>query len=111
MVELQLLDQCNFIVGYEVQDFKQGDNFYYLKVRAELQNKTILMIRLYIDDGEYKYAYHWQNENNVLIVRWDNSPHHNNIITYPHHKHLMNSIEPSYEITLEDVLKYIQKKL
>jgi len=47
---------------------------------------------------------------NELIVRWDNAPHHPHLKTYPHHKHLQEAIENSMEITLEEVLKYIEKQ-
>ncbi len=42
---------------------------------------------------------------------WDNSPHHRNIKTFPHHKHVGDKIELSHEIKLEEVLIYIDKIL
>jgi hypothetical protein len=42
-----------------------------------------------------------------LIVRWDNSPHHNKIATFLHHKHIDNKVLPSEEITLEEVIEYL----
>ncbi|OPF18950.1 hypothetical protein B1L04_05880 [Microcystis aeruginosa KW] len=35
------------------------------------------------------YAYQYMNTMNILIFRYDNTPHHKklNLPTYPHHKH------------------------
>jgi hypothetical protein len=46
-----------------------------------------------------------------MILRWDNAPHHPNIITYPHHKHTKSGIAPSREITLEQVIMFIEKEI
>ena len=34
------------------------------------------------------YRYHFQDKNNNLIFRYDNTPHFRNFETFPHHKHL-----------------------
>ena len=44
----------------------------------------------------------------VLIFRYDNATHHKNIKTYPHHKHLTDSVTESYEVKLFDVLLEIK---
>ena len=36
----------------------------------------------------YKYSYHYQDCNGRLIFRYDMAPHHREIDTFPHHKHL-----------------------
>ncbi len=108
---LQLLDKSPVIKSYNVIDYKQGKNFYYIKVDASLVDDTRLSIRLYVSDTEYKYSFHWQDKNADLIIRWDNSPHHTNIMTFPHHKHMKGKVYPSKEVTLEDVLSIIQLHL
>lgn len=104
---LELLNKHEIVKSYEIQDFRQGPDFYFLKVRADLNNSTVLYIREYVSEDEYHYSYHWQEENGTLLVRWDNAPHHRGLKTFPHHKHVSEQILPSYEITLEDVMKYI----
>ena len=61
-------------------------------------------------DGERKYSYHWQNELKECLVRCDNAQHHQEISTYPFHKHIGKdeNIEDSEPMNLESVLKYIQ---
>lgn len=55
------------------------------------------------------YSYYWLDESNQLIVGWDNAPHHKDIKTYPHHKHIgkQTSVAISNEHSLKDVLRFI----
>jgi hypothetical protein len=57
------------------------------------------------------YSYHWQDSNDNLIIRWDNSPHHLKIKTFPHHKHIKNKITESDEITINELIGYISKNI
>lgn len=41
---LELLNKHEIIKSYEIQDFRQGPDFYFLKVRADLNNSTVLYI-------------------------------------------------------------------
>ena len=45
----------------------------------------------------YKYSYHYQDRNSDLIFRYDMAPHHQEIKTFPYHKHIYsnNVIEAS----------------
>jgi len=43
-----------------------------------------------------------------MIFRYDNAEHHKNIKTFPHHKHLENSVIESPEKNLFDVLLEIE---
>ncbi len=36
----------------------------------------------------YKYSYHYQDEAGQLLFRYDMAPHHPDVMTFPHHKHL-----------------------
>ena len=73
-----------------------------------LELRDLLFIKEYISSTEHLYSYHWQKENGDLIIRWDNSPHHKSLITFPHHKHSPD-LEESYETTFKDVIKVIKK--
>jgi len=55
-----------------------------------------------------KYRYHWMNENG-LIMRWDNAPHHREIESFPFHIHTKSEILPSEEVRLEEILKTIER--
>jgi len=98
---LELLDKSKIIKGYDVLDFKQGEDFYFLRIKAILTDSSELCVREYISNEDYLYSYHWQNENGNLRIRWDNSPHH---------KHTPK-IEEFREVSFESVLKLIEEKL
>ena len=106
---LELLNNSDFIIDFKIEEYKEFKDGFYVKISAFLSNSTKLIIREYSDSRDRNYSYHWQDKDSKLIIRWDNSPYHKNIKTYPHHKHQDDKILPSYEITIKDVLKYIEK--
>ncbi len=78
---LELL-KSKLIKGYDILDFKQGEDFYFLKIKAVLIDNSVLHVREYASEREYLYSYHWQDEKGSLRIRWDNSPHHKHIKTF-----------------------------
>jgi hypothetical protein len=98
------------VQGYEVLDFKSGESFYFLRIKAEIIDGSELYVREYVSREESLYSYHWQNEDGSLRVRWDNSPHHKGLRTFPHHKHVPE-LEESEEVSLEDVIAAIKERL
>ncbi|MHA1264650.1 MAG: toxin-antitoxin system TumE family protein [Candidatus Helarchaeota archaeon] len=85
---LELLKKSPAVKTYEILDFKQGKNFYFLKVKADLVDGGEIYIREFVSENEFIYSYHWQDKNEKLRIRWDNAPHHKHLKTFPHHKHL-----------------------
>jgi len=63
------------------------------------------------------YVYHYQDGDAQLIFRYDNAPHHPDVGTHPHHKHIFNPqtgveiIEPAKPPHLNDVLREIDQRL
>lgn len=62
---------------------------------------------VFTKDSLQKDKYRYNFIVNDLIVRWDNSPHHSDIRTFPHHLHIDSRVLESQEPTLEYVLRYI----
>ena len=58
------------------------------------------------------YRYHFQDRQNNLIFRYDNTPHFPDLENFPHHKHLSDNIissqEPSVLKVIEEVVKLTQ---
>ncbi|MEW5766252.1 MAG: DUF6516 family protein [bacterium] len=54
--------------------------------------------------AKIKYRYHYMTSQQALIFRYDNAPHHRQLKTFPHHKHLPQGEQESDEPTLEAVL-------
>jgi hypothetical protein len=59
--------------------------------------------------GKVKYRYHYMTSQQELIFRYDNAPHHPQLKTFPHHKHLPQGEQESGEPTLEAVLLEIAR--
>jgi len=59
------------------------------------------------------YRYHFQDNKNKIIFRYDNTPHFPELESFPHHKHTGNSVisspKPSIFDVLEMVIKIIQE--
>ena len=59
-----------------------------------------------------KYRYNYIDFENKLIFRYDNAPHHPEIPTHPHHKHLPNgTVTPAEKPTLQKILYEIFETL
>jgi len=82
-----------------------------LKCRADLVDGSILHINESVVLAMSKYSYHWQGANYELIVRWDNAPHHQQISSFPHHRHEYNAVHDSPKVSIEDVLTEIEHRL
>lgn len=60
-----------------------------------------------------KYRFHLIDANDEMFFRYDNAPHHAEISTYPHHKHVKGECVPkqSKEVGLKDVLSEIEETI
>jgi len=54
-----------------------------------------------------KYRFHLIDKEGRMIFRYDNAPHHN-VSTFPHHKHLADSVVGSEERGIVDVLSEVE---
>ena len=94
-------------------------------VPLELDGETLQLV-LHLKDGTNlrvteqwagkvlrRYSYYWLNLANELKVGWDNAPHHTQLKSFPHHKHIghQKNIQPSAETCLEEVMRVIQRKI
>ena len=60
-----------------------------------------------------RYSYYWLDAADKLKIGWDNSPHHQHLETFPHHKHIggKDTIFPSHETSLEAVMILVEKEI
>lgn len=54
--------------------------------------------------GRDKYRYQFMDDNNRLLFRYDNAPHHREVETFPHHKHVPSGVTYSSALGLAEVL-------
>ena len=85
-----------------------------IRLRADLINSDRLHIsEAWDDETLIRYAYYWLKQNDELRIGWDNAPHHPEVSTHPHHKHIetQENIQASDKTNLEDVLRLIKTRL
>lgn len=101
------------ILSYKVTKFDQFGSLLRLRAQVELIDGSTLYLRETVIGGtKRKYAYHWQDKDAKLIIRWDNAPDWD-VETFPHHKHTgaEGYVEPSFERTLEQVLRVVAETM
>ena len=89
-----------------------------LKLRLRFYFKYLLSISealIAIDNQvmAIDYRYHFQDEQNNLIFRYDNTPHFPDLPSFPHHKHLPNRViscqQPNITLVMQDVMEFLER--
>lgn len=107
---INFLKTSEIVSQIEILELIDEHSVQSIKIKAKLIGETFLFIQETTSKKGNKYSYHWQTENNKLLLRWDNAPHYKEIETFPHHKHVGERIEPSFKLTVKEVLQYIKGK-
>jgi hypothetical protein len=81
-----------------------------LRIRLRFNGIHLLEINeaIVLTDNELEfldYRYHFQDEQNHLIFRYDSTPHFPDLPTFPHHKHLPSNVIASWKPDIERVLQ------
>ncbi len=76
--------------------FKNSSQFHFIEVKNTGLKQKI------------KYRYHYMDKNDRSIFRYDNAYHHRELRTFPHHKHIGDSVQKSHEPELYEILIEIQ---
>ncbi len=111
MESFKFLKDSKAIQEFQVLDFNSSQSGRYFKIKISLVDNSTLIAREFSSPKERNYSFHWMNKNKELITRWDNAPYHTQVKTFPHHKHEKKTISESQEITLKEVIQYIEEKL
>ncbi|MFM7887513.1 MAG: toxin TumE [Pseudanabaena sp.] len=89
-----------------------------LKLRLRFYFKYLLSISeaLVVVDEQIQvidYRYHFQDGQNSLIFRYDNTPHFPNLSNFPHHKHLADQVissnQPSIATVIQDAITLLEE--
>lgn len=87
-----------------------------LKLRLRFELRCLLSVSeaIVLRDRQMiflDYRYHFQDNQNNLIFRYDSTPHFPNLPTFPHHKHLPDTViaceKPTLTEILEEVLDFL----
>ncbi len=106
----QVIQRCSNVdvehYEEEILELKRAN----LRIRLRFNQTHLLEINeaILVVDNQLKfldYRYHFQNEQNQLIFRYDSTPHFPNLPNFPHHKHLPNDVIATQRPTIHQVLK------
>ena len=101
----------DMISQVEVLEYNREVDVERIKLKVHLKDGSSLRLLETIVDGALRwYSYYWLDEENHLIIGWDNAPHHREVATYPHHKHIgdQQHVMTSAERSFEDVMSFIR---
>jgi len=107
---LKFVEKSKLVQDFKIHDFKTGKDFAYIKLEILFKNSSKVYIREFVNAKQGKYSFHWIVDTRIEI-RWDNSPHHKSIRTYPHHIHVNQNIYPSECSDPVKILHWIESLL
>ena len=92
--------------------FGPGEETVYLKGQLTIIDSSTLEIAIFATESRGtltvdKYRLHYMNGAGQMLFRYDNSPHHPEIDSHPHHKHTPAKISPSNMPSIKDILNEI----
>ena len=83
---------CPYI--FESRVLKDKRSLYIGVIQGEIYliDESVLYFIEFVNVKEkterYKYSYHYQDKYEKILFRYDMAPHHNEVETFPHHKHV-----------------------
>ena len=107
---LKILKQSKIVAKIISIDFDSIVGYSTLEIRVKLTNHWYLQVWEHETPVTRRYAYH-VFDGDTMIVRWDNAPHHRDISTFPHHKHVSGEIVESEEMRIGSALVEIEKMI
>ncbi len=89
------------ILSSDIQKHFGHDNkTIYLKGKLFFIDSSILEIAIFASEFRtsvsiQKYRFHYMSKHGNMFFRYDNAPHHPEIPSFPHHKHIGRGVIPS----------------
>lgn len=103
--------QLGFILSFEINTDFRTENIGFIKGKIYFIDNSVLFFTEYLDLRFYldkkSYSFHYQDQKNNLIFRYDNALH-KPALEFQHHKHIDNKIICSNMPNIENILEEIQ---
>ncbi|MBN1657853.1 MAG: hypothetical protein JXA93_05600 [Anaerolineae bacterium] len=62
----------------------------FIEGRLDFLDGSVLEFSEQLPSQRQKFRFHYMNQQNQLITRWDSAPHHHGLRTYPFHRHTVH---------------------
>ncbi len=110
-----LLTLSPIIDSFTILKRRETEGAAYIRAKAVITDGSLFEISLYWQLAEdtvqlVAYRFHWQDEKENLIKRWDNAKHHPEVKTFPFHMHAgkEKDVKESTAMELLDVLTILE---
>jgi hypothetical protein len=106
---LSTIRKYQWLIADETLDYEidEDADTLYLTGQITFLQGTVLNFTEVVLPLRVRYRYHYSFVDNRLIFRYDNAPHHAEVNSFPHHKHMPTGILESSEKLLSHVLEEI----
>ena len=116
---LEVRQAVSSVLGAQVERYREqllSPTRANLRIRLRLTDHSLLEISEALVMQEeiliwLSYRYHWQDADAHLILRYDDTPHHPEVSTFPHHQHLGEMVMALQRPSLSHVLREVQRRL
>ena len=112
-----VISNSKIVASTNIEYIKVLENEGYIRGTLTLIDGSELRLVEYtkISNGQamvLRYRFQWQTAGE-LITRWNNAPHHPEVETFPHHKHVRgeDKPKPSRTTNLISILKEIEAEI
>ena len=104
---------CPYIAESQIRKDKRSFYIGVVEGKIRFTDNSFLHFIEFVNVKEgvsrYKYSYHYQDKAEKVVFRYDMAPHHKEIKTFPHHKHLVSEkVIESLAPTLGEVFQEIE---
>ena len=105
--------ECTLVVKYTMYKEQLSPNSGYIEGEILFINNSRLAYFEFYNLTESrvdceKYRYQYMDSDNQLIFRYDNAPHHSELSSSPHHKHVSSGVVESNPLHFAKVLKEVE---
>ena len=118
-IESLIAEHINLVESSLIKD-KRSTHIGIIEGVLSFRNDSVLNFIEFVNVKEavliYKYSYHYQDPHGKLIFRYDMAPHHREVDTFPHHKHILpnkvvSSSPPDLAQVLDEIDDIIEQSL
>lgn len=114
----EIISHLDIITNHSITNKKIDDYSGIIRGKIYIDNYCLELLEIIFlfnnpQKEKKKYSYHFMDENDVLIFRYDNAYHHREIKTFPHHKHLPDKViscdEPNIKSVIKEIRSFLEK--
>lgn len=111
------ISRCPIVITTNLIKEKRSPSIGFLEGRFTSMDGSMLhfveFVNVKTTVDRYKYSYHYPDQQQQVIFRYDMAPHHKDVATFPHHKHIVSSPDAleSNAPLLRDVLDEIERSI